>query len=201
MMELGKKIRQLRLKSGMTQEQLANKIGVGAQSVSKWENAAAMPDITLLPQLAVIFGAAAVTVKKAFTAENSKFGKTTVTGHADISGCVIDGALTLKEKTGETKLTNVTVKGKAAVANPATLDSCKMGALSAKGVLTVNGGEYESITVSAKAGATTLNGEIKIAKNLTVSNDLVIDGNSEVGGKFTAKAALSINGFTVKNGK
>ncbi len=146
-------------------------------------------------------GAAAITVKKAFTAENSKFGKTTVTGHADISDCEIYGALTLNEKTGETKLTNVTVEGKAAVANTATLDSCKMGALSAKGVLTVNGGEYESITVSAKAGATTLNGEIKIAKNLTVSNDLVIDGNSEVGGKFTAKAALSINGFTVKNGK
>ena len=55
-MELGKKIRQLRFKAGLTQEQLADKLGIGAQSVSKWENAVAMPDITALPLLAEIFG-------------------------------------------------------------------------------------------------------------------------------------------------
>ena len=55
-MELGKKIRQLRFRAGLTQEQLADKLGIGAQAVSKWENAAAMPDITLLPRLAEIFG-------------------------------------------------------------------------------------------------------------------------------------------------
>ena len=55
-MELGKKIRQLRFKAGMTQEQLAEKLGIGPQAVSKWENAAAMPDITTLPLLAEIFG-------------------------------------------------------------------------------------------------------------------------------------------------
>ena len=55
-MELGKKIRQLRFKAGLTQEQLAEKLGIGAQSVSKWENAVAMPDITTLPLLAETFG-------------------------------------------------------------------------------------------------------------------------------------------------
>ena len=55
-MELGKKIRQLRFKAGLTQEQLAEKLGVAAQSVSKWENAVAMPDITALPLLAEVFG-------------------------------------------------------------------------------------------------------------------------------------------------
>lgn len=55
-MELGKKIRQLRFKAGLTQEQLAEKLGIGAQSVSKWENSATMPDITALPLLAEIFG-------------------------------------------------------------------------------------------------------------------------------------------------
>ena len=55
-MELGKKIRQLRFKAGLTQEQLAERMGVGAQSVSKWENAVSMPDITALPLLAEIFG-------------------------------------------------------------------------------------------------------------------------------------------------
>lgn len=55
-MELGKKIRQLRFKAGLTQEQLAEKLGIGPQSVSKWENAVAMPDITTLPLLAETFG-------------------------------------------------------------------------------------------------------------------------------------------------
>ena len=55
-MELGKKIKQLRFKAGLTQEQLAERLGIGAQSVSKWENAVSMPDITLLPMLAEIFG-------------------------------------------------------------------------------------------------------------------------------------------------
>ena len=44
-MELGKKIKQLRFKAGLTQEQLAEKLGVVPQSVSKWETAVAMPDI------------------------------------------------------------------------------------------------------------------------------------------------------------
>ena len=55
-MELGKKIRALRLKAGFTQEQLAEKLGIGAQSVSKWENGATMPDIASLPYLAEVFG-------------------------------------------------------------------------------------------------------------------------------------------------
>ena len=55
-MELGKKIKQLRFKASLTQEQLAESVGVSAQAVSKWENSVAMPDIALLPQLAEIFG-------------------------------------------------------------------------------------------------------------------------------------------------
>lgn len=55
-MELGNKIKHLRCKSGLTQEQLAEKLGLSAQAVSKWETAAAMPDITLLPKLAEEFG-------------------------------------------------------------------------------------------------------------------------------------------------
>ena len=55
-MELGKKIRLLRFRAGLTQEQLAEKLGLGAQSVSKWETGAAMPDIAMLPLLAEVFG-------------------------------------------------------------------------------------------------------------------------------------------------
>ena len=55
-MEIGNKIKQLRYKVGMTQEQLAARLGISAQSVSKWETAVAMPDITLLPMLSEVFG-------------------------------------------------------------------------------------------------------------------------------------------------
>ncbi|MBQ9145041.1 MAG: helix-turn-helix domain-containing protein [Clostridia bacterium] len=55
-MELGNKIKQLRQKTGLTQDQLASKLGVTAQAVSKWENSVTMPDITLLPQIAIEFG-------------------------------------------------------------------------------------------------------------------------------------------------
>ena len=55
-MDIGNKIKQLRYKAGLTQEQLATALGVSAQSVSKWENAVSMPDILLLPSLAMEFG-------------------------------------------------------------------------------------------------------------------------------------------------
>ena len=68
-MELGKKIRQLRFKAGLTQEQLAEKLSIGPQSVSKWENAVAMPDITTLPLLAEIFG---VSIDELFDLSNEQ---------------------------------------------------------------------------------------------------------------------------------
>lgn len=44
-----------RKKQGLTQEELAKKLGVTNQSVSKWESAQCCPDIGLLPMLADIF--------------------------------------------------------------------------------------------------------------------------------------------------
>jgi transcriptional regulator with XRE-family HTH domain len=55
-LELGAKIKQLRARAGLTQEQLAERLGLSAQAVSKWETASAMPDITLLPPIAEQFG-------------------------------------------------------------------------------------------------------------------------------------------------
>ncbi len=55
-MDIGNKIRKLRFRASLTQEQLADRLGISAQAVSKWENAVAMPDISLLPELSEIFG-------------------------------------------------------------------------------------------------------------------------------------------------
>ncbi|MBE5784051.1 MAG: helix-turn-helix transcriptional regulator [Clostridiales bacterium] len=49
---LGKRIAALRRQMGMTQDELAEKLGVSAQAVSKWENDLSCPDIMLLPRLA-----------------------------------------------------------------------------------------------------------------------------------------------------
>lgn len=53
---LGKRIAQNRKRMKLTQDQLAEKLGVTAQAVSKWENDQSCPDITMLPLLADIFG-------------------------------------------------------------------------------------------------------------------------------------------------
>lgn len=55
-MDIGNKIKQLRLKAGLTQEGLGASVGVSAQSVSKWETAVTMPDISLLPLLSSALG-------------------------------------------------------------------------------------------------------------------------------------------------
>lgn len=53
---IGKRIMQLRKEKGLTQEQLAERMGVSAQAVSKWENDVSCPDISILPQLAAVLG-------------------------------------------------------------------------------------------------------------------------------------------------
>ncbi len=53
---LGKRIAHHRKRLGLTQEQLAEKLGVTAQAVSKWENDLSCPDIGTLPVLSEIFG-------------------------------------------------------------------------------------------------------------------------------------------------
>ena len=53
---IGKRIAAYRKQMGLTQDQLAEKLGLTAQAVSKWENDLSCPDITILPKLADIFG-------------------------------------------------------------------------------------------------------------------------------------------------
>lgn len=53
---IGKKLYDLRKQSGFTQDYVAEKLGVSAQAVSKWENDIACPDIMTLPKIAEIYG-------------------------------------------------------------------------------------------------------------------------------------------------
>lgn len=54
-MNIGDKIRTLRKENKITQEQLAEYLGVSPQAVSKWETGLSYPDIETLPGLAVYF--------------------------------------------------------------------------------------------------------------------------------------------------
>jgi len=53
----------------MTQEDLASKLGVSSQAVSKWENDISCPDISLLPQLSKLLD---VTTDELLTGKNDE---------------------------------------------------------------------------------------------------------------------------------
>ncbi len=52
---MGEKIRALRKRRNISQEVLAQYLGVSFQAVSKWENGAAMPDVAMIPAIASFF--------------------------------------------------------------------------------------------------------------------------------------------------
>ena len=66
---IGNRIAKFRKAKGMTQEDLANQLGVSSQAVSKWENDASCPDISLLPQLCKVLG---VTTDELLTGKNDE---------------------------------------------------------------------------------------------------------------------------------
>lgn len=55
-MEFSEKLTQLRRRQGLSQEHLADRLGVTRQSVSKWEGGAAMPELSKLVALSELFG-------------------------------------------------------------------------------------------------------------------------------------------------
>ena len=53
---LSENIKNLRMKSGLSQEELAEKLHVVRQTVSKWEKALSVPDADMLLELCRVFG-------------------------------------------------------------------------------------------------------------------------------------------------
>lgn len=67
-LNIANRLRTLRGDMGMTQEQLAERLGVSAKSVSRWECGATYPDLEMVPVLAEIFG---VSMESLLDAESS----------------------------------------------------------------------------------------------------------------------------------
>jgi len=66
---LGSRISEYRKRAEITQDQLAEKMNVSPQAVSKWENDLSCPDISLLPQLADLFN---ISIDELMRGDNSK---------------------------------------------------------------------------------------------------------------------------------
>ena len=66
----GATIKRLREKKEMTQSELADKIGVTAKAVSKWETAKGLPDISLIEPLAAALGASVTELMSGETVVN-----------------------------------------------------------------------------------------------------------------------------------
>ena len=54
-MEIGKKLKDARMKSGFTQEMVAEKINVSRQTISNWENEKSYPDIISVIELSNLY--------------------------------------------------------------------------------------------------------------------------------------------------
>ncbi len=66
--KLGTRLRFLRHERGLTQDALASQLGVTYQAVSKWENDTTMPDVAMLPMIAMVLG---VTIDALFSVDRT----------------------------------------------------------------------------------------------------------------------------------
>lgn len=55
-MTLGQKLKEIRKRFGLSQEQLAEIMNVSRQAITKWENDSGIPDVTNLQELSKVFG-------------------------------------------------------------------------------------------------------------------------------------------------
>lgn len=85
-MEIGNKILELRKKNNLSQEELAEKVGVARQTISKWELGETAPDIKQAKQLASIFN---VSVDELVDANSESIIMKKVSNTEKLAGIVI----------------------------------------------------------------------------------------------------------------
>ena len=101
-MILADKIIELRKKNGLTQEELAEKVHVSRQSVSKWEGAQSVPDLEKIILLSQIFGVSTDYLLKDEMEEQDYVPSTDVETEENVRKVSMEEAsafLNIKEKT------------------------------------------------------------------------------------------------------
>ncbi len=93
--KIGKFIAKLRKEKKLTQEQLAEKLGVTAKSVSRWENGVCLPDVSLFKDLCNILG---ITLNDFFAGEKIKEEKFKEQADNNLFNALENSSFTLKEK-------------------------------------------------------------------------------------------------------
>lgn len=84
--KIGVFLRALRTEKGLTQEQLAEKMGVTNRSVSRWETGTSLPDISLLVELAEFYG---VELRELLNGERGSVSDKAVAAYTEQAGKVL----------------------------------------------------------------------------------------------------------------
>lgn len=71
-MNIGERIYELRRKNSMSQEDLAEKMNVSHQSISKWESSQSVPEVERIVQLSNIFNVSTDWILKGENSKNKK---------------------------------------------------------------------------------------------------------------------------------
>ena len=81
-MKLCEKLYELRRAAGLSQEELAERLNVSRQAVSKWENGAAQPELSKLVELSRLYG---VSVDELLSLEEAEKGDAKAAASVDAS--------------------------------------------------------------------------------------------------------------------
>ena len=133
-----------RKRFGLTQESLAEKLGISSQAVSKWETEKATPDIAFLPVIADLFE---ISIDALFSRNYSEY-KTVITNELPweddgvIRGVVYDGRRIVQESELKEKFTFVVEGNTKSVASECNIsvDGFVTGGCTAGGDLVVGKG-------------------------------------------------------------
>ena len=172
---------------GLTQEGLAQKLGVTNQAVSKWESGQSCPDIALLPQLADLFG---ITLDELFGREPKAPAVQTELGWPD------DGVLRVILYAGHQQITAPTettreihfcYEGPALNIESAVSIYCDdvMGNVTAGENVTCDD-VYGSISAQGSVTCDDVQGEIRAGGSVTCD---CAEGNIHAGGNVTCDEA------------
>ena len=95
---VGSQIANLRRQKGLSQEELAEKLGISAQAISKWENGHTLPETALLPQMAGLLSCSIDTILMPFAVRDSAFQEFTRTICGKYGGLALEFYKRLKSK-------------------------------------------------------------------------------------------------------